>query len=355
MSRYFIGLMSGTSLDGVDVAYCDENIDLICAKTYPFDEKLREEVLNAIYNKITIKKLGELDIMLGEFFAKCTQRFIQEFNITSVEAIGSHGQTLWHEPNSNPAFSIQLGNAHTISTKLGIKVVADFRQKDIALGGEGAPLTPAFHNFIFKNIENCGVVNIGGMANITILQERLIGYDTGCGNVLMDICSKRYTNKSFDNNGNLARSGNINQELLHKMLSESFFSKKYPKSTGRELFNDTWLNTMLDGFDTLKASDIQATLLELTTQSIANEVKKHMLKTLIVCGGGAKNTYLLEVLQSKLPLTKVITSDSIGVSSEFLEAMAFAYFAKQRIDGNVIKICSVTNASRDALLGVIYE
>lgn len=355
MSRYFIGLMSGTSLDGVDVAYCNENIDLIYAKTYPFEEELKELILNAIDSHLSIKEFGELDIVLGEFFAKCIQRFMDEFNITKVEAIGSHGQTLWHEPNSKFAFSMQLGNAYTISTKLGIKVVANFRQKDVALGGEGAPLTPAFHSFIFKNIESCGVINIGGMANITILQERLIGYDTGCGNVLMDICSKRYTNKNFDENGNLARSGNVNEKLLFKMLSEPFFNKEYPKSTGRELFNGSWLDNMLKDSEGLKASDIQATLLELTAQSIASEAKKHSLKNLIVCGGGAKNIYLLEVLQKKLPLTKVITSDSIGVSSEFLEAMAFAYFAKQRVDGNVIKISSVTNASSDALLGVIYE
>ncbi len=355
MSRYFIGIMSGTSLDGVDLAYCDEDIKLIHAKTYPFDEALKKRILKAINGTTTLQEVGLLSIDLGSFFASLVKQFMSEFGITKLDAIGSHGQTLWHYP---PHFSMQLGCAHTIASRIGVRVVADFRQKDLTLGGEGAPLAPAFHSYAFASHKSSAVLNIGGMANITILQDpsnnQLIGYDTGCGNVLLDLVAKEKFGVSFDEGGRLAKEGRCDEALLEKMLSEAYFAKSYPKSTGREKFNKAWLELMLDGFS-ISPRDLLATLAELTATSIAKEAKKHSIVQLIVCGGGAKNDHLLELLRSKLQGVRICTSDELGVSSEFMEAMAFAYLARERLDGKSVKISSVTGASRDTLLGVIYD
>lgn len=346
MGRYFLGIMSGTSLDGVDIALCHskgDSFELVCAKTYPFE--LKDEVLKAIENRLNIKEFGELDIKLGELFANKTLELIDEFGIKNVEAIGLHGQTLWHEP---PLFSMQLGSPWSLRVKTGIKVVADFRQKDVALGGEGAPLTPAFHEFMFKG-ENTAVLNIGGMANITILGK--MGYDTGCGNVLLDMWIKEHKNLPYDKDGLWARSGRVDDKLLEALLDEAYFKKPSPKSTGRELFNKTWLGKKLKGFKGLKPEDIQATLLELSAKTISDEAKKHGIKKLIVCGGGAKNLYLLE----RLDIDEVITSDEAGVSSEFMEAMAFAWLAKERIDSRAINIKHITGAKQNTTLGAIYD
>lgn len=361
MSEFYIGVMSGTSLDGVDIAYCEAKNDgfaLVYAKTYPFDEKLKKDTLEAIEGSITLKRVGELDVRLGRLFAHTIEIFLKEFDIDkkNINAIGLHGQTLWHEPNSAYAFSMQLGDANTITALIGIKVVSDFRQKDVALGGQGAPLAPAFHNYIFsKYKKNTAVLNIGGMANITILGENLIGYDTGCGNVLMDYWIFKNKNLAYDKDGEWAKSGKVNDALLEKMLNAPYFKKPYPKSTGRELFNKEWLENYLKGFMDLAPQDVQATLLELCTVTIADEAIKNNIQLLIVCGGGAKNSYLMQKLIQKLQQAEVITSDDAGVSSEFMEAMAFAWFARERLHSRAIKISSVTGAKKDTILGAIYE
>jgi anhydro-N-acetylmuramic acid kinase len=359
MSEFYIGVMSGTSLDGVDIAYCEAKEDefrLVYAKTYTFDEKLKKDILEAIEGNITLKSLGELDIRLGRLFSSYIDKFLIEFSIEAkdVSAIGLHGQTLWHEPNGDLAFSMQLGDANTLNANLGIRVVSDFRQKDVSLGGQGAPLAPAFHNYIFKkHTDKTAVLNIGGMANITILGENLIGYDTGCGNVLMDYWIFKHKNLPYDRDGEWAKSGNANDVLLQKMLNEPYFKKPYPKSTGRELFNKEWLENRLEGFLDLKPQDVQATLLELCATTMSDEAIKNNIQLLIVCGGGAKNDYLMQRLNQKL--LRAISSDEAGVSSEFMEAMAFAWFARERLHKRAIKISSVTGAKKDTILGAIYE
>lgn len=361
MSELYIGVMSGTSLDGIDVVACDidkESCRLIHSYEYSFDKELKREILNAIDTLIPIKKIGEIDTRLGEAYAYALEDFLERFNIPSkkVKAIGLHGQTLWHEPNSKYPFSMQLANASIITARIGICVVCDFRQKDIALGGQGAPFAPAFHRFLFSKLErSAAVLNIGGIANLTILGDKEAGYDTGCGNTLLDSWIMQCRGEAYDKDGDFAKSGKVDTELLEKMLNDEYFKRTPPKSTGREYFNMSWLASYLPVFQTLKDEDVQATLLELSAKSIADEVKKASVDILIVCGGGVKNIYLMKRLQEMLPSIEVIPSDKLNVSSEFMEAMAFAWLAYKRIHKETVKLSHITGASRDSILGCIYE
>ena len=361
MSEFYIGVMSGTSLDAIDVVLCeisDVQCKLICSHEFAFDKKLKSEILHTLSNNITLRDIGILDHKLGKLFAKSVNAFIKskKLNPKNIKAIGLHGQTLWHEPNTSHPFSMQLGDANIVNIQTGIDVVADFRRKDIALGGEGAPFTPAYHKFIFDNLEKKAVVlNIGGMANITILGEKLTGYDTGCGNVLMDLWASEHLHKPYDKNGVWAKKGQINELLLQEMLKEPYFAKKLPKSTGRELFNKHWLLKHLCKFPILKPEDVQATLLELTTISIKNEILKTDAEMVIVCGGGTRNKCLIKRLKEELEGIEVIVSDQLGIKSDFLEAMAFAWLAYKRVHKEVVELSGVTGASRDVILGALYE
>ncbi|WP_321777292.1 anhydro-N-acetylmuramic acid kinase [Sulfurimonas sp.] len=357
MSELYIGVMSGTSLDGVDVTLCEideSNCKLISSLEFPFDAELKEEILNVINSSTTLEQIGTLDNKLGHLFADAINTFLQKQNIDakSIDAIGLHGQTLWHKPNGDNPFSMQLGCPNVVNAQTNIKVVADFRRMDIANGGQGAPFAPAFHQFIFKEKESA-VLNIGGMANITILGENLRGWDTGCGNVLMDMWIQKCKNIPFDKDGKFAKSGSIDANLLDAMIRDIYFTKLPPKSTGREYFNDTWLANYLPIFQTLKDEDIQRTLLELTALSIANDVKNNSIKSLIVCGGGVKNAFLMQRLQ-ELCKVKVASTDEVGVSSEFMESMAFAWLAYKRIHNQEVNLSCVTGAKKDSILGGIY-
>lgn len=351
--------MSGTSLDGVDIALCEidaHTCRLVAYEEYPFDMALKEEILEAVSGLVSLQKVGELHARLGMLFAQKVQQFLQtqHINAKDVNAIGLHGQTLWHEPNGAFPFSMQLGDASRVVAKTGITTITDFRNADIALGGQGAPFAPAFHQFLFSELgQNMAVLNIGGMANITLLGENLQGWDTGCGNVLLDYNIQNAEGKSYDKNGTFARSGKINEELLEKMLRDPYFAKLPPKSTGREYFNASWLESFLPIFHTTNAADMQRTLLELTAQSIANDIKRNHIKQLILCGGGAKNSFLVERLEA-LCSCELKSSEEFGVPSDALEAMAFAWFAKKRIKREAVELSSITGASKDTILGAIY-
>ncbi len=355
----YIGVMSGTSLDGIDLALCHidhATCSLIQAKEYPFPTPLKEEILHSIHTKQSIQKFGELDTKLGLLYAEVIVKFLQEFQLQSkhITAIGLHGQTLWHEPNTPFAFSMQLGDPNVVVAKTNIKTITDFRRMDIANGGQGAPFAPAFHQFLFQDLgKNVAVVNIGGMANITLLNEQLQGWDSGCGNVLLDSWMMQTQGKTYDKEGNFAKSGTLHEPLLHKFLEDTYFSQTPPKSTGREYFNDAWLEKHLHSFANISGADIQRTLLELTAQSIANDLNKTPAKQCILCGGGAKNSFLLQRLQT-LTNAEVIISDTLGISGDFLEAMAFAWFAYKRIHNEAVDLCSVTGAKKASLLGGIY-
>lgn len=353
--------MSGTSLDGIDIALCEikgNSFELLHSQKYPFGKKLKANILTAINGKTTLKKIGRLDTQLGYLFAQAISAFLLEKKIKKkmVKAIGLHGQTLWHEPNARYPFSMQLGNASVITALTNISVVNDFRQKDIALGGQGAPFAPAFHQYLFSRLKgNIGVVNIGGMANLSVLGENPTGYDTGCGNILMDYWVSYKKNLPLDKNGRWARLGKVSKKLLDKLLSDKYFLKNPPKSTGREYFNENWLQKQLKDFIYLSGKDIQATLLELTAKSIAEEVKKTSISLLIVCGGGLKNIQLMKRLKANLKKIDVVSSDECGISSEYMEAMAFAWLAYKRIHKEKVKLSSVTGASKDTILGALYE
>ncbi|MEN4046692.1 anhydro-N-acetylmuramic acid kinase [Sulfurimonas sp. NWX367] len=355
----YIGVMSGTSLDGIDIALCEidsKNCKLLAAQEYPFPDELKEDILKLAANSATLKQIGECDSRLGLLFAESINDFIKSnaLHLKSIVAVGLHGQTLWHEPNTPYPFSMQLGNPNIVTAKTGITTVADFRGKDIANGGQGAPFAPLFHQFLFATTqEHTAVVNIGGMANISLLFDTFGGWDVGCGNVLMDVWIQKTQHKSYDAAGAFAKSGETHEELLKTMLDDAYFRQKPPKSTGREYFNAAWLEKQLQDFAYLSDAQIQRTLLELTARSIANDVNATQATQLIICGGGVKNSFLMQRL-SNLCHAKVIASDALGISSDFLEAMAFAWFAKKRIHQEPLPLKKVTGAQKDSIAGAIY-
>ena len=358
MGKLFIGVMSGTSLDGIDLTLCrisSKGCKLLAAGEYLFDREIKKEILHFISSKVSLKQIGSLNTKLGELFSQAIDEFITSFkiNVKEIEAIGLHGQTLWHAPKGKAPFSMQLGCPSVVSARTGIKVVSDFRSMDVANGGEGAPFAPAFHKFIFSHLKNVAVVNIGGMSNITLLGRELKGWDCGPGNVLMDLWIFKCKGVAYDKKGKFAASGKVNKELLDSMLSDNFFRKEPPKSTGREKFNKKYLESHLEKFKELKRRDIQRTLLELTARTISKDLKDRSVKKLIICGGGSKNRTLIKRLQ-KLTKIDVKSSDKYGVSSDFLESMAFAWLAYKRIKGEVVELSSVTGSSKDSILGGIY-
>jgi len=364
MRKRYIGIMSGTSLDGVDVALCqiDDEVCILEASHYvDFDLAFKEEILTIINGTTTIKAIGAIDCKLAHFFAKAVNGLLEKVacEAEDIVAIGSHGQTLWHEPHGASPFSLQLGNASVLAVETGIDVVADFRSKDVALGGQGAPLAPLFHQFLFSHLKACAVVNIGGMANISVLGDELLGYDTGCGNVLMDLWIKEKRGLAYDKDGNWAKSGRVNEQLLTKLREDDYFLLKYPKSTGREYFNKKFLIKYLEAYakihqEKIEDEDVQATLLALTVQTIANEIKQFKIKELLVCGGGVRNIFLMQELQKALPDIVVDSTEKYGVDADNMEAMIFAWLADKRLKKEQIALKSVTKAKRNTILGAIY-
>jgi len=355
----YIGIMSGTSLDGVDVALCeidDKSCQLESSYFLPMEKGLKEKILKIIDEKVTLREIGEIDVELALFFAKGVTELLLKENLTQkdIMAIGSHGQTVWHEPNNRYPFSMQLGNPSVLAIETGIDVVADFRAKDVASAGQGAPFAPAFHQFLFSDISSYLVLNIGGMANISVLGDNLIGYDTGCGNVLMDMWILEHKNLAYDKDGSWAKSGKVNEELLKIMLADPYFNLSYPKSTGREYFNKKFLINYLETLARIPYKDVQATLLALTVKSIVKEIKRFDRKEILVCGGGAKNIFLMSELQRELSPSLVKTTDDYGVSGDDVEAMIFAWFAHKRLVEEPIALKSVTGANENRILGGLY-
>ena len=359
----YIGIMSGTSLDAVDVVLCEIDAytcKLLSSLEYPMPLELKSDILSMIDSKSTLAAVGKLDQRLGVLFTQAVSALLIRENIdaSTVTAIGSHGQTLWHEPEQG--FTMQLGDPNILAAKTGITVVADFRRKDVALGGEGAPFAPAFHEFIFDNIKSSvSVVNIGGMANITVLKnqnnDKLIGYDTGCGNVLLDMWVQAHHNVSYDKDGLWASSGEIDYSLLEFMLQDAYFTHPYPKSTGREKFNKVWLDDMMSKRceelgSRLLAQDVQRTLLELTALSITKEVQHFNTEVLMLCGGGAKNGFLVERIKEELPHIEV----AIAQNADEIEAMTFAWLAYKRIHKEKVNLKEVTGAKENSILGGLY-
>ncbi len=364
MEKY-IGLMSGTSLDGVDAVLVETNgttINLLGHADYPMDPQLKSDILSFCTGQATnLKIVGEIDHRLGHLFADASLHLLNTLSVApeSITAIGSHGQTVFHSPDTQHPFTMQLGDANIIAAKTNIDTVADFRRKDMALGGQGAPLVPAFHHTLFGKPDSTHIIlNIGGISNISILQKDtpVIGYDTGPGNMLMDAWIYKHKQKSYDHNGDWARDGVVIQELLVQLKQYSYFARPYPKSTGRELFNLEWFTQFIEN-KPYKPQDIQATLLEFTVVTIVEQIAKFHVgeaAKLLVCGGGAHNQYLMEKLQQHLSNWAVATTNDYNVDSDNMEAMAFAWLAHQRIHNRPSNEPDVTGASRYASLGVVY-
>ncbi|ASF99193.1 anhydro-N-acetylmuramic acid kinase [Vibrio anguillarum] len=361
----YIGVMSGTSMDGVDTALVEmdgNQIRLLAHADFPMPEDLKQRLLNVCIGQSTnVQEIGELDHLLGHLFADAVIALLAQsgYQACDIRAIGCHGQTVFHQPNGNTPFTMQLGDANIISSKTGIDTVADFRRKDMALGGQGAPLVPAFHDTIFKSTDSSVVVlNIGGIANISVLrpQQKVLGYDTGPGNMLMDAWCFEQTGHKFDDNGSWARSGKVFQPLLERLNQEPYLALNAPKSTGRELFNLPWLQQILAEFS-LAAEDVQRTLCEYTALTIATQVAHYQCgpaPELLLCGGGARNPLLVERLQAHLAHWRIMPTSDKGVDSDYMEAMAFAWLAQRRLHNLPSNLPEVTGASALASLGVVY-
>lgn len=358
--------MSGTSLDAIDVALVDfthhSSPKLIHARNWAIPSALRAAIEHLCQpGGDEINRMGELDIKIGELFADAVLTALQDANISPEQicAIGSHGQTIRHHPFRASPFTLQIGDPNTIAFRTNITTVADFRRMDIAAGGQGAPLVPAFHDAVLRSAsENRVIVNIGGMANITLLAQNLpvSGFDTGPGNVLMDAWIQKHRQLLHDDQGNWARSGQCNDALLQCLLSHPYFALPAPKSTGRETFHLAWLESILVKCGELATQDIQRTLLEFTACSISQSVQSlpATIQRVLLCGGGSHNTLLMERIAALLPDAAIGSTSDVGVPADWLEAMAFAWLAKQRLEGKTGNAPAVTGASRPCVLGGVY-
>lgn len=361
----YIGVMSGTSLDGIDTAlveFHDDQPHLLESNDYPIPSQLKQRILDICLGQpASVVEVGEIDHQLGELYSEAVQALLAKsgYQAEQITAVGNHGQTVFHQPSSANPFTMQLGDANIIAARTGIDTVADFRRKDMALGGQGAPLVPAFHQSIFNSEESSVVVlNIGGIANISVLHpdKAVIGYDTGPGNMLMDAWCMKHINTPFDRDADFAKQGRVDQALLNELLNEPYLSKTAPKSTGRELFNLPWIEAILANH-TLSPEDVQRTLCEYTAMTVASEVEKYRCgdnPELLTCGGGAQNPLLMERLTTLLPNWHVTTTNEKGVDSDNMEAMAFAWLAYRRIHNLPSNLPEVTGASKAASLGVMY-
>ncbi|MBD2819620.1 anhydro-N-acetylmuramic acid kinase [Xenorhabdus sp. 42] len=363
-SGRYIGVMSGTSMDGVDVIVAeinDKTVTQQASYNHSFPPALKQNLLSICQGQQTkLSIVGRFDYELGTLFAEAVQGLLDKTGLmaSDIIAIGCHGQTVWHEPDGETPFSMQLGDNNRVAALTNITTVGDFRRRDMAYGGQGAPLVPAFHMAVLGHpTERRIILNIGGIANISTLFPGLAveGYDTGPGNMLIDAWIWRHKQLPYDKDALWAREGTVNELLLQKMLSDPYFARTAPKSTGREYFNMLWLEKQLTDFPTLSPVDVQATLIELTTISIAQQIRlNHGCDRLLVCGGGARNPLVMSRLSDLLPNTEIATTDKYGLSGDDMEALAFAWLAYRTMSGLPGNLPSVTGADRETILGAIY-
>jgi anhydro-N-acetylmuramic acid kinase len=366
MRGYYIGLMSGTSMDGIDAAIVsfDENrAELHASVNLQYPEQLRKDLIKAANTPTDspIEDLDRLDTAVGECFRDAVLKAINTSGIDArdIIAIGSHGQTVRHQPNAVSPYSLQIGDPATIASGTGIVTVADFRSADIAAGGQGAPLVPPFHDWLFGGTgKPRAILNIGGIANVTLLGSSdtpVTGFDTGPGNTLLDRWIQLRCNEVFDHNGAWAAEGEVINPLLERFLDYPYFAKPPPKSTGLEEFNLAWLAT----HDTVEydAVEVQATLSELTARTIANDILQYAPSTeeVFVCGGGAHNTDLLARLARALPEIRIDSTVSAGLHPDWVEAAAFAWLAMRTMNKQTGNLPSVTGASHKVVLGAIHS
>ena len=363
MGDYYIGLMSGTSLDSIDAVLIENEsgtVNTLTSCSHPLPNDLRKKLL-----ELSLPGSNEIELMADAepaFARESARAVIQLLHIANIEAhkiraIGSHGQTIRHRPEKG--FTLQIGNPSQIAEITGISVVSDFRRRDMAAGGQGAPLVPAFHKAVFSSPdENRVIVNIGGIANISILsnQQPVSGFDTGPGNMLMDYWCQKHLQTAYDQNGDWAASAGFDQRLLDDLLNETYFQQPPPKSTGRELFNGAWLEDKLKQYSSLEPEVVQATLCHLTARGIIAAIIDFAPETngVYISGGGAHNNTLVGAIQAGLQHQKVMKVDELGIGADWVEAVAFAWLAQQTLNRQTGSLPEVTGAKGPRILGAIY-
>ena len=367
MSELFIGLMSGTSLDGVDgvlIDFATGRLQVLAHQHAPFDTLLRSELLALSQSgPDELHRSALAANALSRLYAQVVQSLLTQGQRqpSQVRAIGAHGQTVRHQPGMHDSigYSLQIQNPSLLAELSGIAVVADWRSRDVAAGGQGAPLVPAFHQAVFGQAgHDLAVLNVGGIANLSVLsaQGDAMGFDCGPGNVLMDLWCQRHTGQAYDDAGRWAASGQVQADLLARWMQEPFFHRAPPKSTGRDLFHAPWLDKHLAAEPTLAPNDVQASLCALTAETIAQAVSKHAPHSsrLMVCGGGAYNQCLMGMLQACLPQLAVVSTDTAGLPPSQVEAAAFAWLARQTCLGLPGNLPKATGAKGARVLGGIY-
>lgn len=366
MANYFIGLNSGTSVDGIDaalVSFGDASVEILSTRAHPYPSELRQRLIAAIRQpkQCTIDEMGQLDSWAGECFRDATLALLSDAKVDAgrVAAIGSHGQTLRHQPDAEHAFTIQIGDPSVIAKGTGITTIADFRRADLALGGQGAPLTPLFHEWLYRQAGSSqAVLNIGGIANITILpadDSESSGFDTGPGNTLLDAWINKHHDKQYDHNGGWAAEGNVDDSLLARLLTDPYFQATPPKSTGFEHFNLEWLEAT--GTAGIAPVDVQATLCALTARSVTAAIRTYAPDTsnVLVCGGGVHNAELMQQLDVALANIQVNSTAVAGLDPDWVEAAAFAWLALRNMSGLTGNLPRVTGARRATVLGAIFS
>jgi anhydro-N-acetylmuramic acid kinase len=366
----FIGLISGTSVDGIDaslVRFGDAPgaaPEMLFGRTYPMPDALAHDVLAlsqaAAAAALPLDAVGELDTRLGQAFADAALALLRDSGTaaTAVRAIGSHGQTLRHRPSGPAPFTLQLGDASWIAERTGIDTIADFRRRDVAAGGQGAPLVPAFHAAVLRDTgEERAVLNIGGIANLTLLPPAgaVRGFDTGPGNGLMDAWCLRHRGERFDRGGAWGAGGRVHDGLLARLLDEPWLALPPPKSTGRDQIQPDWLEARLGGL-ALAPEDVQATLCRFTAATIADALRREQADCarLLVCGGGVHNTHLLQALADALPGVRVESTAVHGLDPDLVEAMAFAWLSRETLARRPGNLADVTGARGPRVLGALH-
>jgi anhydro-N-acetylmuramic acid kinase len=368
-TELYLGLISGTSADGIDAAlvrFEDSPTGLGCelvhGRTFAWDPALRAQwvALGQGADNVSLDGLGSLDGLAARAFADAASALLEEAGVPRgrVRALGSHGQTIRHRPHADPPFTWQLGDGNVIAERSGIDTVADFRRRDVAAGGHGAPLMPAFHAALLGSLqEDRAVLNLGGIGNFTLLPRvgDVRGFDTGPANALMDAWCARHTGRTYDAGGAFAASGHVDAALLARLLAEPWFALAPPKSTGREQFHLDWLQARM-GEVTISPAAVQATLLELTARTVADalQITQPATRRVLVCGGGVHNAVLMARLAAHLPQAVVESTAAHGLDPDYVEAMGFAWLARETLAGRSGNLPAVTGAVGRRVLGVVY-
>lgn len=364
----YLGLISGTSADAIDAALVDfdgPHPRQLAAAATPYPAALRASLLGLAQGdgRTTLDALGELDAAVAEVFADAALALLQAAGMSPAEvtAIGSHGQTIWHRPEAARPFTLQLGDPSRIAERTSCTVVADFRRRDVAAGGQGAPLMPAFHaGLLGRRDADCAVLNLGGIANLTLLPAEgdrpVRGFDTGPASGLLDAWAVRHLGAPFDLDGRFAASGLVDSALLARLLSDPWFARAAPKSTGREVFNLDWVAARLDNVP-IAAADVQATLVALTAQTVADALRREAPQTrhVFACGGGVHNPALMAALAAALDPIHLHTTALVGIDPDYVEAMGFAWLARETLAGRAGNLPAVTGARGPRILGGIYR